>query len=403
MSEFLRYILLPQIEFLKPLIVPANAPCLYFDHCGNLVQMDCQEHLFNRSWGGHFKSPVICKHCNNVKFSSTIDHAYDDHARWIKNTRGMTVKGKDPTIKVGDQVRIKAFGELSISPGADRSAINLTEVGINPGSTHLSQYQSAAHTCLKALAAYKPELCNHPRFASIKEFIYSNDDKEDWKKFAIVTDIASEFKPDRRQMFIEECHRVTLHFSKKHNRVIGVYNMLGVLERSIVLAEEWDGKEELLIVVENLQKEQPHPDARLRRFNYRAGMPDIIHELEVQLDDSYFKEENASLERYAIALAPSFKFLRHLDNLHDEAPIITDDILLELDRRSIELLERTIYVATGRRISAEEIMQALNNNGYMGYKTKYLGLTVDNVFLREIGLIHRRASKEIAPDAIQLE
>jgi len=220
----------------KELPVRASELKLCF-YCSNSLPASNQEHIFNASWAGsHQTKKLICNECNQ-SFSKGVDEAFliytsaimnawsfkgkrhpsipiirlegnydieagaklrlkkplveeetqpngqikskisfnsrDEAKRWLKGPDAESYYGRALSQKERDEIITQAkFQSEDAQPQKASAKLDLRE-----------QYRSAAHTILKCLGFFMPDLVCHEQTKEVREF--ARYDRGDWRLFAV--------------------------------------------------------------------------------------------------------------------------------------------------------------------------------------------------------------------------
>ena len=332
--------------------------CIYFQTCnGELGNKG--EHIFNSAWGwGAQENDIICPECNG-DFSSTIDTSFGPFIQRIKNVKSL-VTGRQknpPRVDLPDGRVLGKHAQLKTS-GATH--IDTFEAGIDDDFDYdlTLQYRSTAHTCLKALAYFTPKLARDSIFDKVKTFIKNGPD--DLKAFAIETDVNGIFLPTKGQFLRKDFNHVILYFSKRLNKVVGVFHLLGVIKRSVILSKEWYGDEMVIIVDEHVGNEIRGRVWELRYID--ENMPSII-DIQQLSDEVTFKEdEKYKFKQWRASTDLSTRLTRYIGELANTESVLSEPELMQIKKQALDVWSAILY-RTENDVSDSELAIAAERFG----------------------------------------
>ena len=289
--------------------------CFY---CKAALPASQQEHIFNAAWGGSHKTgQLICNACNQ-SFSTNVDEVFSLYTTAIMNAwsfKGQRHKSVpiieldgDYVLEAGAKLRIKPekplFEEKNLPNGQIRTKISFNSKGeakrwLNNGgaeswlgrsltpeereyllslikesepqrrepepqeaSTTLNlrnQYRSSAHTILKCLGFFLPDLVCSPLTQPIRQF--ARYDEGDWRLFAV--------EPEQFFSLGEEItnllglgvyhNSVEIYWSSSSRMIVGILTLLNRVKRAVIISNNYAGSDKILYVFEdtNLSKKPP--------------------------------------------------------------------------------------------------------------------------------------------------
>ena len=373
--------------------------CIYQAICGENLDNATEEHIFNSSWNGRVGvHDIIGAKCNN-EFSSSLDTSFDPMVTRIKNVRGLITERKNnaPPVYLPEGKKLRVHAELS-TPGATHSdsfdAISNDEFDFDLKM----QYRSTAHTCLKALAYYTPELARSAIFRVLKEFIKNGVGNLD--EFAVEAEVNDTFLPTKGQFLRGESNHIVLYFSKRLNKVIGVFTLLGVVRRSIILANEWN-KDEFVITV--AESEDKGISSRCWFFpDINNGLPSIIN-INSLPDETTFKEsELVIIKKFVGAMSLSYKQTKYLEKLDNDKILLTCKELDSIKRKAIELCCGSLD-RTGNSFFDEQITQRAEGSELNSLLEEYKGKFMDRAFAIRLRKIEQGILTSFDPRLSDLE
>jgi hypothetical protein len=359
--------------------------CLYQNFCTETLEGATEEHIFNSSWNGIMGvRDIIGQGCNN-EFSSTLDTSFDPFVVRIKNARGLITERKSnpPPVQLVGGAKLRIHAQLSTTGSTHSDSFDAISNDDFDFDLKM-QYRSTGHTCLKALAYYDPKLARSSIFDKTKSFIKNGDG--DLNEFAIESTVHETFLPTRGQSLRGEFNHVVLYFSKRLNKVIGMFTLLGVVKRTIVLSDEWDKDECVITVGESVNK---GISSRCWLFPViDEGLPTIMEVSGLPDENSFKESERVVLKQYVASMSLSYKLTRHLAKLDRDKTLLTGKELEVIKKYAIELYSAALD-RTGNTVSEEEIKKKVENSDLNSLLTEYNGKLMDVPFslrLRDTGL-----------------
>ena len=286
--------------------------CIY---CSNALPSRSKEHLFSACCGGTYKSSrFVCDSCNQA--FSALDPALTPYATLIMNAWGFksdrhtgtpvvpldgdcelgpmaTPRLKAPSISAtalpdgthAVKVTVRSKSEarrLLLDGGAIERAVGHklteaqkdeirrtistaktteTEIGPSPHEANLcfsDEFRLAAHTVLKSVALYDPDLVRDDITKPVRQFARHDIGKVE--DFAVVTvENLSPFPEIQRVHGVLQ-NTALIYWSKVERKIIGVFHLLGRITRSVILAEDYPGPDAFLCLYETVHG-APQPKA----------------------------------------------------------------------------------------------------------------------------------------------
>lgn len=328
--------------------------CFY---CGTPLSVKSKEHIFNSSWGGSHKTgSLICVECNS-SFSQQTDTAFAVYVQFVMNSwmfkgerhkkvpqivleneyfldQGAKLKLKQPLVEdktlldgriesnltFNSKSQAKSWIEgdgmatwLGKSPSdEERESLRKIIIEAQPDvtdakpqliSTQLNlreQYRSTAHTVLKCLGFFLPEWVQGDSTKPIREF--ARYDQGDWRSFALETEqLFSISEQAVKNLGLGVHHNsVEIYWSSSTKMVVGVLTILNRIKRSVVIAQDYSGKDAILYVLEGTHGSKKPPDSVFVEFDHNQS-PLSLLSLQHFASDSkiyqYFHDELAALTR----------------------------------------------------------------------------------------------------------
>lgn len=324
--------------------------CIYIQICKRTLGTK-REHIFNSAWGGRTKeNDIICPKCNE-DFSSDIDKSFGPIVQRIKNVKALVVDDQNnpPRVDLPDGRELGKFAQLK-TLGATH--VDSFEAGIDDDFDYdLSlQYRSTAHTCLKALAYFTPQLVRENIFDQIKTFVKNGSDE--LETFAIDTDVNDAFLPTKGQFIRGDFNHVILYFSKRLNKVIGVFHLLGVIKRSVILSNEWQGHEMIIIVDERLENEIRGRIWEIDRID--ENMPSIMEIRQISDEVAFKENEKHWFKQWRAATDLSIRLTKHLEKLDKAQTALSESELNKVKKYTIDFWSAILH-RTGNDVPDSEL------------------------------------------------
>lgn len=275
--------------------------CFY---CSNSLPASNQEHIFNASWAGsHQTGQLICNECNQ-SFSERVDRAFLIYTSAIMNA--WSFKGKRhqsiPTIELEGNYRLDAGAKLRLKNplieketqpnGQSKSRISfnnsrgevkrwlkgpdaesyygralsqeerdeiITQAQFRSEDAQpqealakldfREQYRSAAHTILKCLGFFMPDLVCHEQTKQVREF--ARYDRGDLRLFAVEAEQHCSLADIPVSVLGVHHNSVEIYWCSYLRMVIGVVTILNRVKRAVVIAKNYSGSDRILYVFED--------------------------------------------------------------------------------------------------------------------------------------------------------
>ena len=314
----------------KELAVRASELKLCF-YCSNSLPASNQEHIFNASWAGsHQTKKLICNECNQ-SFSEGVDEAFLIYTRAIMNAWSFKgkrhqsipiirilegnylieaeakLKLKEPLVEEetqpNGQIKLKISFNSSEQakhwlkdPGAEsyfgralsqeerdeiirQAKFQSEDAQPQKALANLNlqeQYRSAAHTILKCLGFFIPDLVCHEQTKEVREF--SRYDRGDWSLFAVEVEQKFSLADQVVSLLGLGVHHnsVEIYWCSHLRMVIGVVTILNRVKRAVVIAKDYSGPDRILYVFEDTHGSGKPPHAILAEINSQEFSLPII-------------------------------------------------------------------------------------------------------------------------------
>ncbi|PZV22688.1 MAG: hypothetical protein DCF12_20285 [Snowella sp.] len=304
--------------------------CFY---CSGLLPALQKEHIFNNAWGGSHKTgKLICNECNQ-NFSQKVDKALLCYTNIAMNAWSFEKKRQksipriefpgDYVLEGGGKPKLKKPGiqEERLDDGRIKTDIsfNSSEEARNwlngsgakswlgreleseekdnilkkikqaqPQSRDISlgnfetsldlsaQYRSAAHTILKCLGLFMPDLLCLDETKPIRQFV--RYEEGNWQLFAVeikqhisVADIYNHLAE-----LGADCNSVEVYWCSHLKMVIGVLTLFNHVKRAVIISKEYSGTDKILYVFEDTRGSERPPQAFLVEINSQKFDEPII-------------------------------------------------------------------------------------------------------------------------------
>jgi hypothetical protein len=429
----------PLIALTEPAIrVGEAATCLYDEA---QLPSRTREHVFNSAWGGkHLTSSLVCDACNHA-FGKDVDpgllplvdyvmNGWNVHGERKRAAPAIAAEGgvvlgpygqprvSGPQVKLGD-----VDGRFSLSAPSKRSAFRYVESGelerelgralppsekaavlqqireaeyvsAEPGPLTLpisldlqAGYRSAAHTALKALGLFEPELARSSDLARAR--LFARHGEGAWDDFAVTVrpivslgDLVAEVGPNPLANAVE------VWFDEAGGQVVAVLTVLGRIRRAVRLSEVYEGPNRAFLVWENAVvgggRIHAH-DATFRSppFHRAAGVPLRLVEVESAPTVQELGEDAARVASQALhfdaPLAVLSEAVRRIERRQDALTAGAVDAYREALADYAAKLSRLI----GAPLSNAQASAAVDAAGFVGLAEALGGRPLGDVEVQE--------------------
>ena len=408
--------------------------CFY---CDNPLPSKSKEHLFSACYGGtHKSSRLICDSCNEA--FARIDPALTQYSYIVMNAWGFKGDrhGEIPVIPLEGNLELGPFAsprlknaEISTTPQEDgRHAIKVsagskgaarrmlfdgdaidesigrplsedekdrfreqiraaetTPSEVGPAAYKVSlnfheEYRIAAHTILKCAALYDPNLVSDAITKPVRDF--ARYGIGEFPAFAVVTkENLPTIHQIKRALGVMQ-NTVLIYWSRTERKIIGVFHLLGRVQRSVVLVDDYPGPEAFLCLYEPVRG-SPAPRAMFAQLRPTGVPAPLIEIVSRPPSASQLIEDLADLGQHCMVDSIQARMLNELDKLNARGPVdacaasaveqVLAQALTELARAnkqklSVEdataLLTRTkggleLAPFAGQQISSEPVQSAI--------------------------------------------
>jgi hypothetical protein len=300
--------------------------CFY---CSNSLPASNQEHIFNSSWAGsHQTGQLICNECNQ-SFSGIVDKAFLIYTNAVRNAWSIKDKRRKsiPTIELEGPYFLEAGAKLRLkeplveketqTDGQIKFKISFNSRGEvkrwlkgdaeshygralsqeereeiigqakfrsedaqpQKASANLDlreQYRSAAHTILKCLGFFIPDLVCHEQTKEVREF--ARYDRGDWSLFAVEVEQKFSLADQVVSLLGLGVHHnsVEIYWCSHLRMVIGVVTILNRVKRAVVIAKDYSDPDRILYVFEDTHGSGKPPRAIVAEINSQEFSLPII-------------------------------------------------------------------------------------------------------------------------------
>ena len=394
--------------------------CFY---CYSSLPASQKEHIFNACWGGSHKTgQLICGDCNGS--FSIIDSAFSIYTTAIMNAglfkgerhksiptielegdydlvAGGKLKQKKPLIKeetqadgrINTNISFHSKGEAkrwlrdSGDSGAESwlgRALTQEEEDIllskiqqaefqsdepqpQPASAEINlreQYRSAAHTILKCLVLFMPDLVTQDTTKQIRQF--ARYDEGDWQLFAVKQYFSLATLTVELLGLGVKHNSVEIYFCSQLRMVIGVVTILNRIKRSVVIATDYSGSDKILYVFEDTNGSRKPPRGILAEINSQEfSLPTIGIQDFTSLEriHQYFQDEISKLAGFYYPLDANDAELREmLDSLKDKSIKVDAEIIERYRQAFLKFLQNHGRISR-KPVNPDKVLSKMSDYG----------------------------------------
>lgn len=400
--------------------------CFY---CGGSLPATKKEHIFNSCWGGsHKTSRLICDSCN-AEFSK-IDSTFSVYTTPIMNTWAFKGERHKEVPKIetkGDYIieaynkpklKIPQFKEEAQPDGSfimnfsfnskkearrwllddnkleaylgypptedEQQKVRQAIQEAKPQSRDVepqklptktlnlkAQYRSAAHTLLKCLGLYAPKWVHDSRTSQVREF--ARYDKGSWWKFAVEVNLVEKQISLANQALDKlgvQCNAAEIYWCRSLEKIIGVVTILGRVKRSVLIAEDYNGPDAILTVIEDTYGSKKPPQPRFVQFNSEIPSLPLLEILSSPPPWEFFTQELSTLITHLDGLTA---FLwDSIEKIARETPDITTTVLQKYEELFMDFalkLEKVFGVS----VKPAEVSSKLATYGFSDLIQHHIG------------------------------
>ena len=404
--------------------------CFY---CSCLLPASNQEHIFNSSWGGsHQTGQLICNECNQ-SFSGRVDKAFLIYTNVVRNAWSIKDKRRKliPNIELegpyfldaGGKLRLKeplveeetqTDGQikLKISFNSRGKAIRWLEDGgaesllgrtlsqeerdsmreiirqanfrsedaqPQKASATLNlqeQYRSAAHTILKCLGFFMPDLVCHEQTKQVREF--ARYDRGDWWLFAVEAEQHFSLADIPVSLLGVHHNSVEIYWCSYLRMVIGVVTILARVKRAVVIAKDYSGPDRILYVFEDTYGSGKPP--RAFQFQTEINSQDFSLRI-IRIQDfasqtrinHVFESELLGLTTIYYPIdALTAKLMKTIEEVN-QISVEVDENLVKKYREAFVDLFTNLGKVLGKSIDLDKVLSKMSDYGFETLTHRFAG------------------------------
>jgi hypothetical protein len=415
-------------SFNKDLPVRVSELKLCF-YCSNSLPASNQEHIFNASWAGsHQTGQLICNECNQ-SFSTGVDKAFLIYTTAIMNA--WSFKGKRhqsiPIIRLegnyyidaGAKLRLKEplVEEETLPNGQIQSKISLNnsrgelkrwvkrdaesylgralsqeeqdeiirqakfrseDAQPQKASAKLDlreQYRSAAHTILKCLGFFMPDLVCHEQTKQVREF--ARYDRGDWWLFAVEAEQHFSLADIPVSVLGVHHNSVEIYWCSDLRMVIGVVTILARVKRAVVIAKDYSGPDRILYVFEDTHGSGKPPRAMQAEINSQDFSLPII-EIQDFADDptriyQVFQNELLGITTIYYPIdALTAKLIKKIEEVNQRS-VEVDEKIVEKYREAFLDFFTNLGKVLGKSIDLDKVLSKMSDYGFETLTHRFAG------------------------------
>lgn len=400
--------------------------CFY---CSNSLPASKQEHIFNASWAGsHQTRQLICNECNQ-SFSTRVDQAFLIYTSAIMNA--WSFKGKRhksiPTIELEGNYRLDAGGKLRLkeplieketqpngqiqpkisfnpcrgeakrwlkSPDAEsyfgrvlsqeerdeiirQAKFRSEDAQPQKASANLDlreQYRSAAHTILKCLGFFIPDLVCHEQTKQVREF--ARDDRGDWRLFAVEAEQHFSLADQPVSVLGVHHNSVEIYWCSYLRMVIGVVTILNRVKRAVVIAKDYSGPDRILYVFEDTHGSGKPPRAIQAEINSEDFSLPIIgiqyFASQTRINHVFPNELLGLTTTYYPIDALTAKLIEKIQEVNQRS-VQVDEKIVEKYREAFLDLFTNLGKVLGKRIDLDKVLSKMSDYGFETLTHRFAG------------------------------
>lgn len=414
----------------KELAVRASELKLCF-YCSNSLPASNQEHIFNASWAGsHQTKKLICNECNQ-SFSKGVDEAFliytsaimnawsfkgkrhqsipiirilegnylieagaklklkeplveeetqpngqiklkisfnsrDEAKRWLKGPDAESYYGRALSQEERDEIITQAkFQSEDAQPQKASAKLDLRE-----------QYRSAAHTILKCLGFFMPDLVCHEQTKQVREF--ARYDRGDWWLFAVEAEQHFSLADIPVSRLGVHHNSVEIYWCSYLRMVIGVVTILDRVKRAIVIAKDYSGPDRILYVFEDTYGSGKPP--RAFQFQTEINSQDFSRRIIRIQDFASQTRINHVFESEVLGLTTTYypidaltdKFLKKIQEVN-QISVEVDENLVKKYREAFVDLFTNLGKVLGKSIDLDKVLSKMSDYEFETLTHRFAG------------------------------
>ena len=412
-----------------PIRVSELKSCFY---CSCLLPASNQEHIFNSSWGGSHKTgQLICNECNK-SFSGIVDKAFLIYTNAVRNAWSIKDKRRKliPNIELEGPYFLDAGGKLRLkeplveeetqTDGQIKSKISFNSRGEakhwleDGGAESLlgrtlsqeerdsvreiirqanfrsedaqpqkasakldlrEQYRSAAHTILKCLGFFMPDLVCHEQTKQVREF--ARYARGDWQLFAVEAEQHLSLADIPVRLLGVHHNSVEIYWCSYLRMVIGVVTILARVKRAVVIAKDYSGPDRILYVFEDTHGSGKPPRAMQAEINSQDFSLPII-EIQDFADDptriyQVFQNELLGITTIYYPIdALTAKLIKKIEEVNQRSVEVDEKIVEKYQEAFLDFFTNLGKVL-GKSIDLDKVLSKMSDYGFETLTHRFAG------------------------------
>ncbi len=356
--------------------------CFY---CSNSLPASNQEHIFNSSWGGsHQTGQLICNECNK-SFSGIVDKAFLIYTNAVRNAWSIKDKRRKliPNIELEGPYFLEAGAKLRLkepSNGQIKSKISLfrsEDAQPQKASAKLDlreQYRSAAHTILKCLGFFMPDLVCHEQTKQVREF--ARYDRGDWRLFAVEAEQHFSLADIPVSVLGVHHNSVEIYWCSYLRMVIGVVTILDRVKRAVVIAKNYSGPDRVLYVFEDTHGSGKPPRAIQAEINSQDLSLPIIglqyFASPTRINHVFQSELLGLTTTYYPIDALTAKLIKKIEEVNQRS-VEVDEKIVEKYREAFLDFFTNLGKVLGKSIDLDKVLSKMSDYGFETLTHRFAG------------------------------
>ncbi len=398
--------------------------CFY---CSNSLPASSQEHIFNASWAGsHQTGQLICNECNQS--FSRVDKAFLIYTSAIMNAwsfkgkrhqsipiisrlegnylieAGAKLRLKEPLIETETQPNGQIKSKISFNSRGEakrwlkghaesylgkvlsqeeqdeiirQAKLRSEDAQPQKASANLNlqeQYRSAAHTILKCLGFFIPDLVCHEQTKEVREF--ARYDRGDWQLFAVEAEQHFSLADQPVSLLGVHHNSVEIYWCSYLRMVIGVVTILNRVKRAVVIAKDYSGPDRILYVCEDTHGSGKPPSAFQAEINSQDFSLLIIRiqyfASQTRINHVFQSELSGLTTIYYPIDALTAKLIKTIEEVN-QISVQVDENIVEKYREAFLDLFTNLGKVLGKSIDLDKVLSKMSDYGFETLTHRFAG------------------------------
>ena len=408
-----------------PIRVSELKSCFY---CSCLLPASNQEHIFNSSWAGSHKTKqLICNECNQ-SFGVKVDRALLIYTNAVRNAssikdkrcksiptielegqyvleEGATLRLKEPLIEKETQPNGQINSKISFNSPEEakrwlqgsgpesclgralsqeerdeiirQAKFQSEDAQPQKALANLDlreQYRSAAHTILKCLGFFIPDLVCHEQTKEVREF--ARYDRGDWRLFAVEAEQHFSLADIPVSRLGVNHNSVEIYWCSYLRMVIGVVTILDRVKRAVVIAKDYSGPDRVLYVFEDTHGSGKPPRAILAEINSQEFSLPIIEvqdfASQTRVNQVFGNELLGLTTIYYPIDALTAKLIKKIEEVN-QISVQVDEKIVEKYREAFLDLFTNLGKVLGKSIDLDKVLSKMSDYGFETLTHRFAG------------------------------